>query len=119
MGAPLQQRNYIVMEVHANLLKEARVSNIGIFPDGSFRRASCVVVGDPTPEFKKKTQQLVLADKQELSDVQFRKDKAAEAAKKALEKKQKELEKAKKKAEKEKQKKIEELKKAAEKAKKE
>eukprot|EP00930_Biecheleria_cincta_P033958 TRINITY_DN234_c0_g1_i1.p1 TRINITY_DN234_c0_g1~~TRINITY_DN234_c0_g1_i1.p1 ORF type:complete len:881 (+),score=282.92 TRINITY_DN234_c0_g1_i1:72-2714(+) len=116
--APLQQRNYIVMDIYGSLHKEMREVGIKRFSDDSFKKVSYVVVGDPTAEFKKKTLQLVLADKQELSDVQFRKEKAEEAKKKAMEKKQKEMEKAKKKAEKEKLKKIEEIKKAAEKAKK-
>lgn len=87
--------------------------------DSSFTKVAMVVVGDATPEFKKKTRQLILAEKQELSDAQFRKEKAAAALKKAAEKKQKELEKAKKKAEKERLKKIEEIRKQHEKAKKE
>ena len=61
-------------------------------------------------------QELMLAEKQEQSDKEFKMKKEEAARKKAAEKKMKEIEKAKKKAEKERQKKLEEMKTAAEKA---
>eukprot|EP00930_Biecheleria_cincta_P096740 TRINITY_DN8853_c3_g1_i1.p1 TRINITY_DN8853_c3_g1~~TRINITY_DN8853_c3_g1_i1.p1 ORF type:complete len:858 (+),score=289.12 TRINITY_DN8853_c3_g1_i1:57-2630(+) len=117
--APLQQRNYIVMEIYGNLVQEARAGNLRRFFDGTFKKVSYVVVGEPNAEFKKKNQELMLAEKQALADIQFKREKAEEARKRVAEKNKKLAEKAKKKAEKEKQKKIAEMKKAQEKAKKE
>ena len=74
------------------------------------------MVGDPPKDFVKLSHELMLADKQEQSDKEFKIKKEEEARKKAAEKRQKEIEKAKKKAEKERLKKVEEMKKAAEKA---
>jgi len=117
--APLQQRNYIVMEIYGNLVQEARAGSLRRFFDGTFKKVSCVVLGEPNAEFKKKNQQLMLAEKQAAADVQFRKEKAEEARKRDAEKKKKAAEKAKKKAEKERQKKVEEIKKKQAEAKKE
>lgn len=117
--ASLQKRNYIIMEIRGNLSKETRVASLGHFFDDAFKKKAYVVMGTPDAEFKKKNLELMLKDKQEQSDAQFKKEKEEAARKKALEKKQKDAEKAKKKAEKERQKKLEEMKKAAEKAKKE
>ena len=75
-----------------------------------------VVVGEASKDFVKMSQELMLAEKQEQSDKEFKMKKEEAARKKAAEKKMKEIEKAKKKAEKERQKKLEEMKKAAEKA---
>lgn len=117
--AALQKRHYIIMELRGNLSKETRMASLGQFFDASFKKKAYVVMGTPDADFKKKNLELMLKEKQEQSDAQFKKEKEEAARKKALEKKQKEAEKAKKKAEKERQKKLEEMKKAAEKAKKE
>ena len=114
--APLQKRHYIVMELRANLIKETRADSLSAFFDSSFKKVAHVVVGDPKKEFVKLSQELMLAEKQEQSDKDFKMKKEEAARKKAAEKKQKEIEKAKKKAEKERQKKMEEMKKATEKA---
>jgi len=123
--ASLQSRNYVVMELKDNLIKESRAMSLSKFGDG-FKKVAHVVVGEPSPAFKKKTQEQTLKAKQAASDVAFRAKKAEEKRKKMIEKKQKEAEKARKKAEKVKakalkqaqealKKKIEEKKKAAEK----
>lgn len=117
--APLQKRHYIVMELRGNLTKDFRGEALARFFDASFKKRAFVVMGNPDAEFKKKNQELMLKDKQEEMDAQFKKEKEEAARKKAIEKKQKEAEKAKKKADKERQKKLEEMKKAQEKAKKE
>ncbi|CAK9060614.1 unnamed protein product [Durusdinium trenchii] len=117
--APLQKRNYIIMEMRSNLIKELRTDGVARFFDSSFKKRAFVVMGDPSIEFKKKSQELLLKDKQEQIDAQFKKEKEEANRKKMMEKKQKEAEKAKKKAEKERLKKMEEFKKSQEKAKKE
>lgn len=117
--APLQKRNYIVMEVRGNLIKETRADALSTYFDSCYKKVAKVVVGEASKDFVKMSQELLLAEKQEQSDKEFKMKKEEAARKKAAEKKMKEIEKAKKKAEKERQKKLEEMKKAAEKAKKE
>jgi len=123
--APLQSRNFIVMEVKSNLIKGDRKDLLARFPNAFFKKVGVVMVGEPTVDFKKRTNELVLKQKQEQSDAEFKAKKAEEQRKKLMEKRQKELEKAKKKAEKaqkkaakEMKRKLEEQKKAAEEAKK-
>merc|ERR1712039_852368 len=117
--AALQGRNYIVMEVKGNLMKDERKPLLDRFSASTFKKTACVVVGEPPVEFKKYSQKLILEQKQEASDKQFQAKKLEEKRKKMVEKQQKQLEKVgqrlKKKAEKEKkQKEREARKKAAE-----
>merc|ERR1712217_119436 len=90
--APLQGRNYIVMEVKGNLMKDERKPLLERFSASTFKKTACVVVGEPPVEFKKYSQKLILQQKQEASDKQFQVKKLEEKRKKLLEKKQKELE---------------------------
>merc|ERR1712194_341384 len=126
MVAPMQQRNYVVMEVRGNLLKSEREELVKRFDRPHFKKVAKVLLGDPDAAFKKKTHELLLQDKQAASDRKFNAEKAEEKRKKQAEKKQKELAKVKKTAEKAKakaaadaKKRVEEIKKkaAAEKAK--
>jgi len=110
--APLQNRSYVVMELKGNLLKEERATALARFPEDSFKAVAQVVVGEPAADFKKYTQELLLQAKQATSDTEFRKQQAAEKAKKLAEKRAKDLEKAKKKAEKERKKKLAEIERA-------
>merc|ERR1712232_280070 len=66
--APLQGRNYVVMEVKGNLLKDERAALLSKFSALSFKKTACVIVGEPTPEFKKRSHQLTLQQKQQASD---------------------------------------------------
>jgi len=118
--APLQPRNYIIAEVRANLIKDDRKEMLSRFESATFKKIAHVVVGEPNLDFKKRTNQQFLKQKQEASNAEFAAKKAEEKRKKLLEKRQKELEKARKQAEKAKKKaeaekkKAEEEKKAAE-----
>eukprot|EP00933_Yihiella_yeosuensis_P047864 TRINITY_DN4382_c0_g2_i1.p1 TRINITY_DN4382_c0_g2~~TRINITY_DN4382_c0_g2_i1.p1 ORF type:complete len:991 (+),score=388.33 TRINITY_DN4382_c0_g2_i1:53-2974(+) len=98
--APLQQRNYVVMELKSNLIKEERSASLASFT-GSFKKVAQVMVGEPNAEFKAKTHELLLQAKQSVSDIQFRMKKAEETRRRAAEKRKKEAEKAAKKREKE------------------
>merc|ERR1712113_1350020 len=109
MAAPLQPRHYVVMEVRGNLLKEDRSETLARFRAAQFKRIAHIVVGEPNLEFKKKTQQLILQDKQEASDKAFALKKLEEKRKRQFEKRQKEIAKAKKKADKLKAKREKEL----------
>lgn len=117
--AALQPRNYVVMEIQGNLMKEERTPSLSRFYDSSFKKVANVVLGEPSAEYKKKVQQLLLADKQATSDAQFKLKKAEEARKLLQEKQKKALQKAKRKADKEREKQAEELRKKEEQAKKE
>jgi len=114
--ASLHPRNFVVAEVKGNLLQAERGELLARFPGSCFRRVGHVIVGEPTTDFKKRTGQLVLQHKQELSDAAFKAKKAEEKRKKLQEKRQKQLERAKKKAEKERKKKLEAARKAKEEA---
>jgi len=102
--APLQARNFVLPEVRGGLIKEERALLLSQFPNATFKRVGTVIVGEPTAEFKKRTAELFLKQKQEQADAEFRQKKAEEKRKKLQEKRQKQIEKAKKKAEKEKKK---------------
>merc|ERR1711920_1019550 len=78
MVAPLQHRNYVIMEVQNNLNKEERKKVLSMFPNKTFRKVAQVQVGEPNLEFKKKVQELNLQKKQVASDIEFRKKKAEE-----------------------------------------
>merc|ERR1712217_172785 len=117
--APLQGRNYVVMEVKGNLIKESREGMLKKFSGEFFKRVAHVQLGEPGLEFKKKSQEATLKLKQELSDREFKNKKEHEKRLKEIEKKRKAAEKAKKKAEKERAKRVEDLRKVAEAKKKE
>jgi len=110
-AAPLQTRNYVVMEVKGNLMKGDRKEATARFPSSLFKKTAQVIVGDPSLDFKRKTNEMVLKAKQDQSDAEFKAKKAEEMRKKLMEKRAKELEKAKKKAEKERKKQEKEIKK--------
>jgi len=114
--APMQQRDFVVMELRGNLIKEERDGYVTKFPSAFFRRTACVVIGEPTPEFRRHSFALILKDKQEKSDTAFKVQQAEAKRKRLAEKRQKEAEKAKKKAEAKRLKLIEEKKKKLEQA---
>merc|ERR1712060_414390 len=96
MLAPLQKRNYVVMEVRGNLIQEERKDFLAKFSAPHFKKSALVMVGEPTTEFRKRVQTLMLADKQAVSDRAFEVKKLEEKRKLELEKRQKAMAKAKK-----------------------
>merc|ERR1712194_828042 len=52
--APMQGRNYIVMEVRNNLLEQDRINLLNRFPSDMFRKIAQVQIGDASSDFKKK-----------------------------------------------------------------
>merc|ERR1711920_485122 len=94
--APIQQRNYVVMEVKSNLMKEERKEALTRWC--SFKRTAAVMLGEPPAHLKKRAQALTLKQKQEASDAEFEIKQTEEKRKKLLEKRQKQLEKDRKKA---------------------
>merc|ERR1712060_729099 len=112
--AAIHNRNYVVQEVRGNLISEERTALMATFPKSRFKRIASVQVGEPTLEFKQKTQETILTRKQNVADAEFRAKKAQERAKREQERRQKLAEKARRKAEREQKKKEEEWKKKVE-----
>merc|ERR1711924_128425 len=104
----IQQRNLVIMEVNANLIKEDRAKLLSSFT--GFKKVAMVVCGEPNAPFKKITQAAVLKDKQAKADIEFKKKLDEEKRKKLAERKVRQETKWKKKEEK-KKKKEEEIKK--------
>eukprot|EP00931_Biecheleriopsis_adriatica_P064435 TRINITY_DN39212_c0_g1_i1.p1 TRINITY_DN39212_c0_g1~~TRINITY_DN39212_c0_g1_i1.p1 ORF type:complete len:900 (+),score=229.97 TRINITY_DN39212_c0_g1_i1:49-2700(+) len=94
--APIQNRNFVVMEVKGNLNKDERSDLASRWT--SFKRVATVVIGEPPPAFKKATQVQMLKLKQETSDAEFRTKQAAEKQKWLLAQKQRKEEQEKRKA---------------------
>merc|ERR1712187_193669 len=94
--APIQQRNYVVMEVKSNLIKDERKESLQRW--GAFKSTAVVMLGEPPAHHKKRAQGLMLKQKQETSDAEFKIKQTEEKRKKLLEKRQKQLEKDRKKA---------------------
>eukprot|EP00928_Gymnodinium_smaydae_P034793 TRINITY_DN24583_c0_g3_i1.p1 TRINITY_DN24583_c0_g3~~TRINITY_DN24583_c0_g3_i1.p1 ORF type:complete len:909 (+),score=191.46 TRINITY_DN24583_c0_g3_i1:113-2728(+) len=96
---PLQSRSYVVMEVRGNLLREERKEAVTRWPSHSFKRIAMPLMGDPPIAYKKRIQDLILKERQEASNAEFR-AKVAEAQKqRQADKRQKELERTKRQAE--------------------
>merc|ERR1712217_34256 len=70
--APVQNRNYVVMQLRTNLIKDERSTLVKKFSGGLFKKVAHVQVGEPTLEFKKKVQEATLRIKQDASDKEFR-----------------------------------------------
>eukprot|EP00929_Paragymnodinium_shiwhaense_P077131 TRINITY_DN396_c1_g1_i3.p1 TRINITY_DN396_c1_g1~~TRINITY_DN396_c1_g1_i3.p1 ORF type:complete len:941 (-),score=453.39 TRINITY_DN396_c1_g1_i3:331-3153(-) len=88
--APLQQRDYVVMDLLGNLQADKRAENLAKWPASAFSRVGHIVVGEPTAEFVKKSQEMNLEVKQAKADKSFKAELAAakrrqEAARKVAE----------------------------------
>ncbi|CAE7238445.1 Hnrnpu [Symbiodinium necroappetens] len=92
--APLQPRNYVVMEVKSNLIKEEREQLIKRFADSCYKTVAQVVMGEPPADFKDKVHKELLAEKQEKVTQEWKKRKAEREQERIARKRQKELEEA-------------------------
>lgn len=99
--APAQRRSFLVVELKSNLLAAERKELISRFAAPHFKRLAQVMVGDPTADFKKRTQELLLKQKQEKVNAEFEQQQAEEIRKHLADKREKELQRAAKKARKE------------------
>merc|ERR1719203_1147788 len=95
--SPTQQRDYIVMEVKSNLLKEERKENLSKWSASKFKRTALVMMGSPPPDFQKRSQDLLLKQKQETSDAEFRAKREEDQRKRQVEKRKRQLERDRKK----------------------
>jgi len=81
----LQRRNFVVMEMHANLMKDSRSKLLASFTE--FKKVALVVAGEPPSPFKKMTQEAILEEKQAAANADFKRKLDEEKRKKAAEKK--------------------------------
>lgn len=70
--APSQPRDYVVMEVRGNLLKNDRSDVLARFAHPCYRRVAQIVTGEPTDDFKSRVYDALLKEKQERLDIQWR-----------------------------------------------
>jgi len=107
-------RNYVIMEVKSNLLKEERAELLGRFSATHFKTVATVVMGKPNDEYKDKKLEKRLQEKQEKANVEWKAKKAEEERKKQVALRQKQLADMRKKAEEQRKKVLEEAKKKRE-----
>lgn len=110
-----QPRNYVVMEVKANLVPADRAELMKRFNFPFYKKIAHVVMGDPPEEYKaKEVLEPMLKEKQDRAEKDWKNRKAEREKKKLFELQQKKLEEARKRAEEELRKRTEEMQKAAE-----
>merc|ERR1712032_503644 len=90
--APLQPRNFVVMELKGNLTASDRLAALSVFKNPSFRSVAVVLIGEPTSDFKARTHAALLEEKQGIADAAFRTKMAEVKRKRLLEKREKEEE---------------------------
>jgi len=94
-----QPRNYIVMEVKSNLVKEERLEALHRFSLPHYKKIAQVNMGEPTLDFKEKTYSVLLQSKKEQAEIARAARQADVDKKKVLDAQKKQLEEAKEKAE--------------------
>merc|ERR1712113_1181019 len=109
--APVVPRNYVIMEVKANLVAAERKEVLKRFSAPHFKRVAHVVMGEPTDNYKKMQIEKLLQEKQEKADMEWRAKKAEEERKRQVEVRQKQLQQMRKKADKQRKKAADEAKK--------
>eukprot|EP00913_Durusdinium_trenchii_P018648 g17523.t1 len=61
--APVVPRNYVVMEVKSNLVKEERLETLKHFNTPNFKKVALVIMGEPDLDFKQKSYTSLLEKK--------------------------------------------------------
>lgn len=90
-----QPRNYVVMEVKSNLVKEEREQLLKRFKRPCYRTIAEVVIGEPDAQFKEKVHQALLEEKQRKADEEWSRRKAEKERDRQIKARQLEEEKAK------------------------
>jgi len=106
--AVMSPRNFVVMEVRGNLLKDERDKAVAKFKNGPFKTVAEVIVSEPPPSFKKIVHAKALKAKQDAAEKVHRAAYLKEKGEWAKNKREKDQKKAKQKAMKEAKKKAEE-----------
>merc|ERR1719215_1093032 len=94
-----QPRHYIVMEVKSNLITEERQELLRRFCAPPYKKVAMIVMGAPSSDFKDRIHDLMLKEKQESLELEWRRKKEEEERRKTIELQQKQLAEAKRKAE--------------------
>ena len=94
--SPALSRNYVIGELKANLIAADREATLSRFNPQDFARKAVVVMGEPTADYKKRVQSLILAEKTMKAEQEQKKKAQAEERKRMLELKRKKAEEAKK-----------------------
>merc|ERR1712151_967747 len=81
--APVQNRNFIVMDIKSSLIREERKVILSRFSSNMFRKIAEVHVGEPTAEFKKRGQDAMLKKRQEELDADYEQKKREHDAERA------------------------------------
>mmetsp|Transcript_74141 Transcript_74141/g.206076 ORF Transcript_74141/g.206076 Transcript_74141/m.206076 type:complete len:881 (+) Transcript_74141:79-2721(+) len=97
--APMHSRSFIMMEVKANLVREERKELVTKWCPASFRRVAVVLLGEPSAAFKKRSQELILKQKQDAAESEHKEKLDRAHRNKVLARRQKELERVKRQAE--------------------
>merc|ERR1712217_452890 len=84
--APIQKRNYVLLDVKANLVPDERKALFAKWKASGFKRTAAVMMGEPPKAFINRSQELILKQKQAAADVEFRKKQDEEKRKRQLEK---------------------------------
>merc|ERR1712107_295352 len=82
--APLVPRHYVVREVKQNLIETDRKEMLKRFSLPHFKKTALVVMGEPSPEHKKKVQRRILLDKQAKAESDWKVRKAEKERAKQL-----------------------------------
>merc|ERR1712066_983949 len=93
--AAVVPRNYVIMEVQANLIEADRKETLKRFSAPHFRKVAHVVMGEPSAEYKK--MELEKMEKERKKQIAERQKQLAEAKKKFEEERKKKAEEEKKK----------------------
>jgi hypothetical protein len=89
--APLVPRNYIVMEVKANLMRNEREELLKRFGYPCFRKVAHVVMGEPKKDFVERAQAKMLQEKQQRAEEQWKKRKEDKIKKELMRKRAEEI----------------------------
>merc|ERR1739838_550732 len=83
--ASVVPRNYVIMEVKANLTAADRKENLQRFSAPHFKKIARVAMGEPKADFKKAQLDHVLQEKQEKAEIAWKAKKAEVERKKQIE----------------------------------
>eukprot|EP00927_Polykrikos_kofoidii_P038964 TRINITY_DN333_c0_g1_i3.p1 TRINITY_DN333_c0_g1~~TRINITY_DN333_c0_g1_i3.p1 ORF type:complete len:1000 (+),score=252.66 TRINITY_DN333_c0_g1_i3:111-3110(+) len=89
--APVVPRNYIVMDVKANMIATEREQNLKRFNSNQYKRVARVVMGKPDEAFQERTQEVMLRAKQEKATAEWKARKVEKERKKVQEERHKQV----------------------------
>eukprot|EP00403_Amphidinium_massartii_P027057 CAMPEP_0178388830 /NCGR_PEP_ID=MMETSP0689_2-20121128/9797_1 /TAXON_ID=160604 /ORGANISM="Amphidinium massartii, Strain CS-259" /LENGTH=843 /DNA_ID=CAMNT_0020009249 /DNA_START=13 /DNA_END=2544 /DNA_ORIENTATION=- len=90
--APIMPRNYLIMEVKSNLIKEEREASLKKFSSTHFKKTCMVVMGEPDEAWKESVHAKMLKEKTDAAEVEFKRKKLEKERKREMDKKKKEIE---------------------------